>query len=173
MRQKFEMNGDHVELILSYPGGDILRAPLATLLSMTTLNDGELARYSYQPPAPNPFDPDSPLPERVHCTIKVEITPEAEVKEALALAGDDEDMVHVITDPAAPPPPAVVVVRCSDCDRPCTSEEQLAEHRRYAHPQPRRIRTYLDEGGNPARVIGDGTGPASRAARNIPGGDRD
>jgi hypothetical protein len=136
LRQKFEMDGDHVELILSYPGGDIFRAPLATLLSMTTLNDGELARYSYQPPAPDPFDPDSPLPERVHCTIKVEITPEAEVKEVLTLAEVDDETVRVITDPAAPPPAAVTVVRCSDCNRPCSNEEELADHRRYAHPAP-------------------------------------
>lgn len=175
MRQKFEMDGDHVELILSYPGGDILRVPLANLLSMTTLNDGELARYSYQPPAPDPFDPDSPTPDRVHVTIKAEITPPAHVADVLALSADDDETVRVVLDPAAPAPPMVHVtaVRCSDCNRPCANPDELAEHRRYAHPAPVPTSTRTRIVGNPARVIGDGTGPVSRISRyGNPGGQQ-
>jgi hypothetical protein len=135
MHQKFEMDGDHVELILTYPGGDIFRAPVGTLLSMATLNDGELLRYSYQPPAADPFDPDSPRPPRVHCVVRVETLTDAEAAEALVLVEGEYTQIIPPTTPA----PAPTTVRCSDCSRLCRSADELAEHRRVAHPAPRRI----------------------------------
>lgn len=157
MREKFEMNGDYTELIITYPGGDILRAPLATLLSMTTLNDAELLRFSYQPPAPDPFDAESPLPDRVHCTVKVEVTPEPHVAQVLALVEDEDQTVQVILDPNLPTPDHISAVTCDLCPRPFTNRTDLAEHKRYAHPEPIRP---ADPEGKTALVLGDGTGPA-------------
>ncbi|MYS19175.1 MULTISPECIES: hypothetical protein [unclassified Streptomyces] len=68
---------------------------------MTTLNDGELARFSHQPPPADPFDPAAPLPPRRHIRIRVEETPAPELVETVALVEDEDNTVRVIMDPAA------------------------------------------------------------------------
>lgn len=72
MREKFPIDGDTAELILTDQSGDLLRAPLGSLMAMTTLNDGELFRFHHQPPAP---EPGAPLPPRRHVRVTVEEIP--------------------------------------------------------------------------------------------------
>lgn len=100
MRQKFEFDGDGVDLILSHPNGDLLRCPLASLLSMATLNDGEFARFTHEVPPADPFNPDA-RPTRRHVRIMVEETPVPEQVDTLALVEVEPGAVRIVTDPAA------------------------------------------------------------------------